>query len=186
MKKKWLPLLLAAMAAPCLSAQSNLSVRPDVSTAGISLLTETIRLSPVVKILHLKGRSKFDAKVYQYQYDVPDHPEQNFGSFEVHGKNHADADKIIIGCRRFNADGNGKKPESPDSVCGKIYISALALFVDKPAHLLLMLMNTAKQKGHEFSSSRAQIDDVIFEYANDGALFIRRASRTEPSFKVRR
>lgn len=149
----------------------------EVST---KLLVERIDLAAVKDRLGLKDREKFATNVFQYKFDVVDATSRNQGSFEVHGKNQRDADKIIVSCRRFGPDGNGKKQEDPSTSCGKVYESTLSLFVERPRELTAYLMGEAKRMGKEFSMSKMQIQDFVFEYANDGMLRIRRASRTLP------
>jgi len=144
------------------------------------LLVERIDLGPVKNKLHLKGREKFATNIYQYNFDVVDAHTRNQGFFEVHGKNERDADKVIFACHRFDPDGNSKKQEDPNTTCGKVYESSLSLFVDRPRELTTFLMGEAKRMGKEYSMSKVQIQDFVFEYANDGMLRIRRASRTSP------
>ncbi len=144
-----------------------------------NLIVHSIDLAPIKEKLHLKGRYKFAKNIYQYNFDVPDVPKQNIGSFEIHGKNSKDADKVIVGCHRYGPDGNGEKKETPNTICGKIYEAALSIYVDRAGELIAYLMGEARRLGG-YSMSKVQIQDFTFEYANDGMLRIRRSSRTTP------
>lgn len=142
-----------------------------------NVLSSKIELAKLKEKLQLVNCEKSPLNVYACDLKIPGEPLSALVGIEVHGKHSNDADKIVVGCSRFDQGGNAKKPEDLNTPCGKIYESTLSVFVERSRELIASLMEEAKRMGKENSRSKKIIQDYIFEYDVSGILIIRRASR---------
>jgi hypothetical protein len=131
----------------------------------------TISATAVKTTLHLKSPDRFDAQTVHYVFDVPG---GGVAGADVVGQDPKDLDRVAIGCRRFDASGNTRLREDSQTPCGKVFSSALGLFVDRSDELIDKLIGQARVMGKEYSMARYNLGGLVFEYGNDGILVIRK------------
>lgn len=200
----WLGLLPPATAGAAATISTPIEQPPVVIPAPEALsqgdriplpvllpLTDTISLSVIKAKLRVKGELVQDGDLIRAKLAVGGNQQHNLVNFDLHGHNHEAADKLVIGCRRFGADGNEEITEDPTSECGKLYQAVLSIFVDNAQAFTFYLMDEARYNGELGRFSRAAmtgqpldttknpgiakvtIGKLVFSY--DGLLIICRA-----------